>query len=486
MSANPGLVHAVLEAVAGPVSLFVITVAAIQNLIYSLQLVIAYFVLHSRTYVRGSARTWQMLSQTTRPISLLVPAYNEAATIIENIRSLLALHYPNFEVIVINDGSTDQTLHRVIDEFGLEPVVRPCNLEVPHAPIIGLYGSHRYPNLLLADKRNGGKADALNAGINLSRFPLFCAVDADSLLESDALLRAVQPFAEGPDRVAAVGGTVRIANGCKVRAGRVTDIDIPRQAILLFQVVEYLRAFLMARIAWSRLNALMLVSGAFGIFRRQPVVEAGGYDTDTVGEDLELIVKLHRHLREKKVDYEIRYVSDPVCWTEAPASLIQLGRQRMRWQRGALETFFKHRRMLFNPRYGSAGLIGYPHMLMVDVLGPPIEILGYLLVPAFWYLGALSTDFFAAYLALTFVYGVFISVGALFLEELELKRYPRPSHLLILTMAAVMENFGYRQLNNFWRMAGFWQFAVGRKGAWGDMARSGFARHEGTKKDSLD
>jgi cellulose synthase/poly-beta-1,6-N-acetylglucosamine synthase-like glycosyltransferase len=220
----------------------------------------------------------------------------------------------------------------------------------------------------------------------------------------------------------------------------------------------------------------MLISGAFGIMRRSVALEVGGYSLGTVGEDLELIVKIHRYMRDRNQEYEIRFIPDPVCWTEAPESLNILSRQRRRWQRGALETFFKHKDMLFNPRYGIAGMLGFPHILLVDVLAPPIEAIGYFLMPIFWATGALSWEFFAAYLALTFAFGVFISVGTLVLEEMELKRFPTPSDLMILTLAAVAENFGYRQINNLWRIRGWWEYLRGSQ-SWGEMTRKGF--HKG-------
>ncbi len=460
---------------ASVVSIFIISIMAAQNVLYMVQLFLAYGVLRNRRLHPGVSQAWQQLNVTTMPISLLVPAYNEETTIVENVRSMLALHYPNFEVIVINDGSSDATLRTVIDAYDLKPVVRPYEEAVKHKTIRGLYGSVNYPNLIVVDKENGGKSDALNAGINLSRFPLFCSVDADSLLESDALLRAVQPFAEDQERVIAVGGTVRIANGCSVRSGRVTKVDIPTNLVALFQVVEYLRAFLMARLAWSKLDALMLISGAFGIFKRGEAISVGGYSHDTVGEDMEIIVKLHRYMREQGREYRIHFVPDPVCWTEAPESLAVLGRQRRRWQRGSLEVFFKHRKMLFNPKYGVAGMLGFPHVLLADVLGPPIEVLGYLLIPFFFWMGAFDLEFLLAYVALSFIFGVTISVGSLILEEMELKRFPKPGHLAVLTAVSILENFGYRQLNNFWRMVGTWHFLMGKK-EWGKMTRSGFKK----------
>ncbi|MBW3618534.1 MAG: glycosyltransferase family 2 protein [Proteobacteria bacterium] len=276
-----------------------------------------------------------------------------------------------------------------------------------------------------------------------------------------------------PERTVAAGGTVRIANGCRIEGGRVTAVGLPRSPLALLQTVEYLRAFLMARLAWSRLDSLLIISGAFGLFRRDAVVAVGGYTLKTVGEDMELVVKLHRHFRDAKLPYRIAFIPEPVCWTEAPESLTVLGRQRARWHRGSLETFWRHRRMLFNPRYGRIGWAAFGNILLVDTLGPLIEALGYILIPGFWMAGLLSLDHLLAFLAVSFTFGVAISVGSLCLEEAELRRFPRARDLLILTVAAVLENFGYRQLNNFWRLQGTWQF-LRKSHSWGAMTRKGF------------
>ncbi len=444
------------------------------NFIYSIQLWLSFRTLQKRTVTASPITTWWRINNYTSPMSILVPAYNEAETIADSVHSMLSLHYPNFEIIVINDGSKDHTLKILIEEFGLKASVRTFEKAVEHNLIHKIYSSKRFPRLTVVDKENGGKADALNAGINLSRFPLFCAVDADSVLESDALLRSVEPFVEDPERVVAVGGTIRIANGSNVVNGRVKSIGLPKSILPLFQIVEYLRAFLMARLAWSEMNAMMLISGAFGIFKRSVVLEVGGYSRDTVGEDMEIIVKLHRYLREQGRDYEIRFVPEPVCWTEAPESLAVLGSQRKRWQRGTLETFFKHKHMLGRKEYGVAGTIGFPNILFSDVIGPMLELFGYILMPILYWFGIISWSFFFSYLALIFAFGIFISVGSLVLEEIELRRFPSPLDLVKLTAIAVLENFGYRQLNNYWRFVGCIEFLRGKK-HWGHMTRKGFS-----------
>lgn len=462
-----------LTVAAAAVAWFVIGTGLLQNLIYLVQLGLAAAALVERPPTSQAGVMWRRLSESAPPIALLAPAYNESLTISQSVRSLLSLHYPNFEVVVINDGSSDDTLAVLIEAFDLKPIERHYDLEIAHASIRGLYGAAHQPRLIVIDKVNGGKADALNAGINVSRAPIFCSMDADSLLEPDALLRAVRPFVEDPVRTVAVGGTVRIANGCVIADGRVVEVRAPRDPLALLQTVEYLRAFLMARLAWSRINTLTIISGAFGLFRRARVIEVGGYTQGTVGEDMELVVKLHRLMRDNRLPYRIAFVPEPVCWTEAPESLTVLGRQRSRWHRGALETFERHWPMLFIPRYGRVGAIGFGYILLVDVLGPIVEALGYLLIPLFWIAGLLSVEYLLAFVAMSFTFGVVISVGSLALEESELRRFPRARDLVLLTLVAVLENFGYRQLNTFWRLRGVWQY-VRRSQSWGTMTRKGF------------
>ncbi len=457
-------------------SWWILGIGVLQNVIYLVQLPMAWFELRTYSQSEDSESSWQMLvSDITVPVSLLVPAYNEEVNIVHNVHAMLALEYPDVEVIVINDGSKDQTLDRLIETFSLRPMARAFDPAVPHAPIRGIYGSSVHPHLHVIDKVNAGKADAINAGINFCRNPLFCVVDGDSLLESAALLRAIRPFMEDPRRMVAVGGTIRVANGCEVRAGQVRKVSLAKHFIPLVQTMEYIRAFLVARLALSHVGVLTIISGAFGIFRRSVVVEVGGLSLDTVGEDFELIIKIHRYLREQKRDYRMRYVPEPVCWTEAPESMRLLGRQRARWSRGALEVFFKYGDMLLNPKYGRIGMAGFSYMMLIDVLSPATEMLGYLLVPLLFLAGLLDLNFMQAYLAVTFVFGVFISTMSLILEEMELHRVPNARDLLTLTSVAVIENFGYRQINNVWRMIGWWQFISGKK-AWGEMKRKGLAR----------
>ncbi len=455
------------------VALVVIVAGLIQTGFYIVQLVFAGVALATRPPIAHASILWRRYAEEAPGVAVLAPAYNEEVTIVESVNSLLALHYPDFEVIVINDGSSDGTLRTVVDHYGLQPVKRFHDTAVRHQPIRGIYASPALPRLLVVDKENGGKSDALNAGINVARKQIFCSIDADSLLEPEALLRAVRPFIEEPHLTIAVGGTIRIANGSCIESGRVLDVRLPRNLLALIQIMEYLRAFLMARLALSSMQALTVISGAFGLFRREPVVEVGGYTHGTVGEDMELVIKLHRLFRERRQPYKIDFIPEPVCWTEVPEDMIILGRQRARWQRGALETFSRHKIMLFNPRYGRVGFLGFGNILLVDVVGPLIEVLGYVLLPTLWLLGVLDPDYLLAFVAVTFALGIFVSVATLILEEVELRRFPKARDLLVLALVAVIENFGYRQVANFWRLRGWWQF-LRKKQGWGKMTRKGF------------
>lgn len=456
------------------IATFVIVAGVGQNLFHMWQLVVAGRALQRRRGLLKAGMLWRRYATSAPPITLLVPAYNEELTIAESLRSLLALQYPAFELVVVNDGSKDGTLDVLIETFGLSPIERDYELVAPCARIRAIYGTPSQPRLIVVDKENGGKADALNAAINLSRAPIVCSMDADSLLEPDALLRGVQPFIDDPKRVIAVGGTIRIANGCEIRSGQVQRVGLPKNFLARLQTIEYLRAFLIARLAWSEQRALLIISGAFGLFRRDAVMRVGGYTLGTVGEDMELVVKLHKLHRQDNEPYRVEFVPEAVCWTEAPESLAVLGRQRARWHRGTMETVVAHRDMLLNPRYGRIGVGGFGYVLVVDVLGPLIELSGYILIPAFWILGVLNTQYLLAFMAVTFGFGTVISVGAVALEETELRKFPNIRSLWLLMATAIIENFGYRQLNNVWRLRGLWQFLTRQQG-WGAMTRRGFS-----------
>jgi cellulose synthase/poly-beta-1,6-N-acetylglucosamine synthase-like glycosyltransferase len=414
-----------------------------------------------------------MQSDMTWPISVLIPAHDEEKTIVETVRSMLMINYGELEIIVINDGSKDRTLGKLIDAYELRRMDRPYKRVIPTSEVRAVYGSLAHPNLTVVDKDKGGKADALNVGINLARYPLFCSIDADSIIEDNALLRVVKPFMEKPVETVAAGGIVRIVNGCEVKEGRVTRIALSDGALPILQVVEYLRAFLTGRVGWSNLQSLLIISGAFGLYKKQEVIEIGGYTHDTDTEDLELVVRLHEHMRRKKKPYRVVFVPDPVCWTEAPETLAVLSRQRNRWHRGLLQTLWQHKRMLFNPRYGTVGLFAFPYFVLFELMGPFIETFGYLVVIVSYVLGILDVHFFLMFLAVAVLYGMFLSIAAVLLEEISFRRYPGWIDLTKLLAYSVIENFGYRQLLSAMKVKAFWD-AIRRRRAWGQMQRRGF------------
>ncbi|MFW2351019.1 glycosyltransferase [Qipengyuania sp.] len=451
---------------------FLIIVA--RNMVSLVQLLGAVRVFRSRLRPTRAAQTlWTRQADCVPPLTIIAPAYNEELSIVANVRSLLALEYPEHEVIVVNDGSSDSTLSRLIEGFNLEKVERRQVAALQTRAILGVYASDRFPNLTVVDKENGRKADAANAGIGFALTPLICVIDADSIIESDGLLRATEPFMMDDGSLVAVGGAIRIVNGCKVRGGSLQEIGISTNWLARFQIVEYLRAFLTARVANAHVNALLLISGAFGVFDRRTVVEIGGYRHDTVGEDLELVVRIHRHMREQERNYRIEFIPEIVCWTEAPVTLAGLKNQRARWQQGALETLVSHRRMLGNPRFGRIGVAALPHIVLEDVIGPPAELIGYLVIPVAWALGLLNPQIALGYLSLTFLFGTALSLGTLALEETQLRRTPSAKQLAILMGAAVLENFGFRQAVLVFRLIGIKRF-LRKETAWSSVPRLGF------------
>lgn len=418
-----------------------------------------------------------------RPVSVLVPAYNEQTMIVDNVQSLLQLEYPEYEIVVINDGSTDSTLQRLVEAFQLVAAPYDVVYRLASRKIRQVYVSRRFSNLTVVDKTNGGKADALNAGINVSRFPLICSIDADCMLERDCLLKVVRPFLRDVHTVAG-GGIIRIANGCTIEHGQNTAIDLPTSHLARFQVVEYLRSFLFGRVGLDAINALMITSGAFSIYKKEVVVECGGYRRDSVGEDMELICRIHRFMRSNKRKYRITFVPDPICWTEVPESVKMLARQRNRWQRGLIDALMSNRGMLLNPRYGVIGLFGMPFFMFFEMIGPIIEVTGYVVFALGCVLGVVDGTFALMFLVAATLLGVVLSVTAICLEELSFRPYPRVRHLLMLFVYAILEQCGYRQMHMLWRVKASFDYMRGKR-TWGDMHRRGFENGNGNGNGKL-
>lgn len=451
---------------------FVLAYFAVLNLLYALfgYLGLRSVVLYSRELPQVALK--DLLERDFyKPVSILVPAFNEEIGIVPTVRSLLSLHYPEFEVVVANDGSTDRTLARMAEAFALVEVPQIYRRTLETRPIHRLFRSLRHPNLVVIDKGNGGRADALNAAVNLARYPLVCQVDADSLLDAEALLRASRLFIED-ETVVGVGGTVRPMNGAVVREGQVIEMRLPRKWIERFQVLEYARAFFTGRAGWSRFGALLIISGAFGVFRREAVLEVGGYATDTVTEDMELVMRFHRHYRQAGRPYRVIFTPDPICWTEVPSDLRTLRRQRNRWHRGLMETLWRYRGMTLNPRYGAVGMVGMPYFWLFEALSPVIEVTGYLLLPILFILGMAEPSFVALFLVLALLYGILLSEMAVGIETMLLSRYPRVRDRLALFAAAFLEFLGFHQILAVERLVSMFQIRR-KRGIWGQQRRAG-------------
>ena len=436
----------------------------IFNFIYSVLLAISLFViLRYIQRIKYIPFTDYRNSPKTPPISILIPVFNEEKCIIRTIKFALAVDYSAFEVIVINDGSEDKTLEAIVNAFQLNKIDLVHRNFLKTKPVRGFYYNAEIPNLLLVDKERGNKADALNCGINVSRSPYFCSVDADSLLDKESLIRLIIPILESNVPIIACGGVVRILNGVTFQNTIIKEVNLPPNALPMFQVVEYLRAFLFGRVGWDVVNSLLILSGAFTLFNKAAVLEVGGYKPGNITEDMEIIVRLHKYNLKNKNPYRIKFVSDPICWTEVPERIKMLGRQRRRWQLGLMQTIFQHMSMLFNPRYGKIGMLVIPYYVFFEMVGPLVEVLGYIIVPLAYLLGLLNFEFLILFLILAIFYGIFLSTVGIFLEEVTYRRYPTWSNLFRLLLYGVYENFGYRQMNSFWRTQALFQYIFGKR-----------------------
>ena len=442
------------------------------NAIYTLLIAIAAREMLRYANERKIQHMVSLPPEFMKPYSVLVPAFNEEISIIESVKALLNLDYPEYEVIVCNDGSTDGTMAVLKEAFRLEKVDVEKEDRFPCGHIKDVYYSRAYARLMVIDKENGGKSDALNAAASFGRYPYVCAVDADSLLSEDSMGKLMQRFVAVPGSIA-VGGVVRLSNGAVLKDSRITQLKMPRNMTERIQIVEYFRAFLFGRVGLAKMNVLMIISGAFGVFRQDVLSMIGGWDRKAIGEDMELVVRLQKFIDRHK--QKIVFAPEPVCWTQAPRTLGMLSIQRDRWQRALLQCLIKHAGMLFNPRYGMIGLIGFPYYFFFELLGAVIEFLGYPLVIGSFILGIINLKFFLLFMGIAILWGLCISVTALVLAELSYRRYPGRVALWQLIQAAFYENFGYRQLHSFWRFKGMVRYLFfGRKTEWGQRLRQGF------------
>ena len=411
----------------------------------------------------------------TPKVSIVVPAHNEEAGIIQAVEALQNLRYPSVEIIVIDDGSTDRTFELLERAHGLKPTHVSAGEQITQiGETIGIYSAPA-ANLIVLRKRSvGRRSDAINAGLRIASNELVCMIDGDSLLEPDALLRVVIPFLDDPTVVGA-GGVVRPSNGARVSRGRIMSLGMAASFIERIQIVEYLRAFLVGRAGWSSLNGLMIISGAFGLFRRDAVLAVGGLDPESLAEDADLVVALHKYFRDRRQPYKIVFVPEPVCWTEVPASVAVLGRQRTRWSQGLGELLSKNAGMIGNPKYRFLGIITLPFFLSFEFLGPVVGLLGLIVSVIGVVLGLIPTTLFFVFLAASLGLSTLTSLASLLIEEIAFRSYPRFRHVIDLLMATALEPFGYYQLHSWWRLKGMYYALRRHRSEWGAMTRTGFA-----------
>ncbi|PKQ43805.1 glycosyltransferase family 2 protein [Confluentibacter flavum] len=423
-----------------------------------------------------------ILSSTMSPsITIIAPAYNESLNIVENVRSLLSNHYVNYNVVIVNDGSKDDSLERLIKAYDLEKVHYIVNEKIPTQPLReGIFKSKNpaFEKLMVVDKENGGKADALNMGLNISTSKYVACIDVDCLLLEDALQKMIKPFLEVTDsKVIAAGGVIRIANSCEIKGGKLIDVNLPKNLLVQSQILEYLRAFLLCRMAWSRLNGLLVISGAFGIFDKEIAIAVGGYDTNTVGEDMEIIVRMRRYMEERGERYKVSYIPDPLCWTEAPDSYKVFISQRNRWTRGTIETLRKHRKIGFNPKYGWFGLVSYPYWLIFERLAPIFEAIGLVYFIILVVLQEVRWDFAISFLLLAYLFSVVFSIVALYSEELTFHQYKKKGTGFKLVLLSALEPFVLHPFVFYAAIRGNYDYYFNKKKKWGNMVRKGLVNN---------
>ncbi len=472
----------------------IITLFETAILLYAISIFVAYLILsiisgkellkffHSEKITNYDA----ILSSPFAPtISIIAPAYNESLTIVENIRALLSLYYPNFEIIIVNDGSKDDTLNKTINAYELEKVPYVVDYKIKCKEILDIYKSKKKAlnNLTILNKINGGKADALNAGINIAKSQYFIAIDVDSIIDPYALQKLVLPFLTETDkRVIATGGVIRIANSCKIKDGQLIEINVPDDFLPRCQVIEYNRAFLLGRLAWSRLDGLLLISGALGLFDKEIAIACGGYYPETVGEDMEIVVRMRKYMAVRKEKYKVVYIPEPLCWTEAPSDLKILGRQRNRWTRGTIDTLFLHKYLFFNPKFGIMGMLSFPYWVFFEWLAPIIETAGILYFILIALFGYPNWSFFSVTLFFVYIFSVSFSTYAILFDHLIFHRYTKRSMIFKLLITSWIEPFFYHPMVTYWALRGNWDYFIHKKKAWGSMTRQGFSNEKAEKE----
>ena len=420
----------------------------------------------------------EMLQSPYLPkIALIGPAYNEELLVLESVRSLLSVQYFNMELVVVNDGSKDNTLQLLIDEFDLQV----CKIE-PHSNIetkavLNTYRSKNpaYRKLIVIDKENGRKADAINVGINHSLADYYAVIDLDCILEPDTLLKLVEPILkEREKKVVAVGGVIGATNEAVIKSGKFIKANSPKNFLPRIQIIEYFRSFILSRPTWSKMNGLLLISGALGLFEREVLIGVDGFTHDSIGEDMNLVMKIHEYCLKKKMDYKVEFIPAPLCWTEVPDNLEMLGSQRNRWMRGTIESMINFKNMALNPKYGVVGMISYPYWFLAEMMAPLLEFIGFFAIVFFILSGLLNIKFAIALFVLVYLMSVLLSCFSVFVFHLYFNKYNSFKDFFLFIKAAWLEPFIYHPRVLKWSLKGYYDFFVTKKVGWGEMKRTGF------------
>ncbi|RKR08431.1 cellulose synthase/poly-beta-1,6-N-acetylglucosamine synthase-like glycosyltransferase [Flavobacterium sp. 90] len=410
-------------------------------------------------------------------VSIVAPAFNEGVNIVYNVKSLLSLTYPKFEIIIVNDGSSDNTLEKLITEFDLVKIDFYYQEKIVTQPVRGHYKSTNpvYSRLLIVDKINGkSKADASNAGINSSQYPLFLCTDVDCILKSNTILKLAKPFMENETRVIATGAGIRISNSCDIKEGFLYKVHYPKEWYPRFQELEYVRSFLFGRMAWSQINGLLLVSGGLGMFDKDIVIKAGGYWHQSLGEDMELITRMRKYMHDTKENFLIKYIPESLCWTEVPSTREIFLRQRIRWARGLVQTLYLHRKMFLNPKYGRTAFVVLPFFFSFEFLVPIIEFTGIITLIASFVFGIINFQFLFLISFLVYLFYLSITIISILIDEILYKSYASYKELITLIGMAIIEPFVYHPITIYASLKGYWHFFRKKEQKWGVMVRKGF------------
>lgn len=464
----------------------IIDILEIFSIFYSLGYLSIYLVLGILSYiaVKSYHKSKYFLnndvlikSNHVLGVSVIAPAFNEGSTIVYNVMSLLSQEYPKFEVIIVNDGSTDDTLEKLIKEFSLVKVDFFYQERIDTKPVRGHYKSTNpiYSKLLVVDKENGkSKADASNAGINSAKYSLFLCTDVDCILRNDTIVMLTKPFLESPSKVIATGAAIRISNSCEFKDGALYKSHYPKSFFPRFQELEYLRSFIFGRMAWTRTNGLLLVSGGLGMFDKEIVIEVGGYWHKSLGEDMELITRMRKLMSEKKQKFSIKYIPESLCWTEVPSDKTIFLRQRVRWARGLIQTLYLHKKMIFNPKYGKTGMVVLPYFLFCEFAVPLLEVFGVMVLIINFIFFSINYEFLFLVTVFVYLFYITITIVSIYLDQLLHKQYANFKELTTLIIMVFLEPILYHPFNVYASIKGYWNFIRNREMVWGTMTRQGF------------